>query len=591
MSLRVTALLLALAMSGAAFGDDADPPGRVGRLSLIQGQVVIQASGAGAPEEAELNHPLTLGDRLMTDTGSRAELSVGTAAVRLDESSDLTIANLDHDITQLELNSGTLGIHLRELREAETFEIDTPNATVLLLRPGDYRIEVDSQGASVLAVRNGEAELDGGAGPTRLSGQQELRFAGPDEYASVQALGPLTAFDEWCIDRERTIADAQSTRYVSRDVVGYEDLDSHGSWWNEPGYGAVWAPTYISIGWAPYSYGHWTWISPWGFTWVDYSPWGYAPFHYGRWAYLHQRWCWVPPRHHRPVFAPALVGWTGMPGIRDPRHPGSVGWFPLAPREVYVPQQRVSPRYLRNVNISNTTIDNNAQITNAYNGRVRNVRNANRDAPGALTTMPAATFTANRSGAGRVLRMNPNEPERVAPRVTTPHAAPIRDSRWRDNANVRSTETNAQPTTTLRPSVRQRSNIDARKTAPRMPTDRRVIQGNVNETRRPVSEAPAMRRVEQPRTAVQAERPPAVVRSEQQQRVVQTESWQRTQGTQANRVQSAPTRSAQPESAHSNSGGSTSAGFRSDRAGASTHSNSSTSRAQSGRTGWSANRP
>ena len=72
---------------------------------------------------------------------------MGTAALRVDEYSDLTIANLDQDIAQIASNSGTLGIHVRELRANETFEIDTPNATVRFLRPGDYRVETDAQGA------------------------------------------------------------------------------------------------------------------------------------------------------------------------------------------------------------------------------------------------------------------------------------------------------------------------------------------------------------------------------------------------------------------------------------------------------------
>ncbi|MGQ0835283.1 MAG: FecR domain-containing protein, partial [Gammaproteobacteria bacterium] len=196
MSRGITApfLALALAVSGAAFSDAADPPSRAGRLSYLQGEVVMQPE-SGAPEDAERNRPLTLGDRLMTSRGSRAELSLGTASIRLDESTDLLIANLDDDIAQIELNSGTVGIHVRELREAEVFEIDTPNAAVTLRRPGDYRVAVDPQGATILAVRTGEAELDGGQGAIRLSDRQELRFTGIEQLADVTALGPLTAFD------------------------------------------------------------------------------------------------------------------------------------------------------------------------------------------------------------------------------------------------------------------------------------------------------------------------------------------------------------------------------------------------------------
>jgi hypothetical protein len=37
---------------------------------------------------------------------------------------------------------------------------------------------------------------------------------------------------------------------------------------------------------------------------------------------------------------------------------GNVGWFPLGPREVYVPSYHVSEAYVTRVNISNTTVTN-----------------------------------------------------------------------------------------------------------------------------------------------------------------------------------------------------------------------------------------
>src|SRR5262249_25754861 len=157
---------------------DADPPSRVARLSYIDGQVSLQAANAANTEQAALNLPVTIGDRITTDSGSRAELSIRTAALRLDAYTDDTASDLHTDIAQVALDSGTLGIHVRELMASETFEVDTPNATVRFLHPGDYRIGIDQEGATVLAVRSGEAELDNGNGPVRLRDGQQVRLAG-----------------------------------------------------------------------------------------------------------------------------------------------------------------------------------------------------------------------------------------------------------------------------------------------------------------------------------------------------------------------------------------------------------------------------
>ncbi len=529
--LRAAAFSLALVISGtglaqeADYAPEADPPSRVARISYIQGQVSVQPADSGVPEEAVLNRPLTISDRLTTDYGSRAELSVGTAALRVDELSDLTIDNLDLDIAQIALNSGTLGIHVRELRESETFEIDTPNATVRLLRPGDYRVEADAQGGTALMVRSGDAELDNGNGPIRLRDGQRVRLAAGDQYADVMNLTMQDAFDEWCIERERGIAEAEATRYVSRDVVGYEDLDTYGNWYSEPGYGHVWAPTIVYAGWAPYRFGRWTWISPWGWTWVDRAPWGFAPFHYGRWAHLNNRWCWVPgPRFHRPVWAPGLVAWQRGPGLGNP-NTRPVSWIPLGPRDVYVPSKNVSPRYLRNVNVANTAITNNALLTNIAKNRVRDIRYANRDIPGAVTTVPRTAFNTPRPGPKPVWSGDFKDNARLqrGPDRSQPQPRPDHNQgTWRDPRSQSGSAINTAPPTALAPVNTGRRTGDGRMTVPRVPTDRRQIQsdGSWNRTdgqgasfarpttQRPVSEPPR----EQTDRAIKTLVPPPAIR-------------------------------------------------------------------------------
>lgn len=156
-------------------------------------------------------------------------------------------------------------------------------------------------------------------------------------------------------------------------MVGYEELDAYGAWQTAPEYGAVWVPR-VEAGWAPYHDGRWVWRDPWGWTWIDAAPWGFAPFHYGRWAYWGNRWVWAPGRIvRRPVYAPALVAFVGGAhwgvSVGVGGGGGGVGWFPLAPNEPWVPGYRVSPTYVRNVNVTNVT-----NVTNITNVNVTNIR-------------------------------------------------------------------------------------------------------------------------------------------------------------------------------------------------------------------------
>ena len=81
----VIAGLAILAFSGLA---SADPPSRVARLGYISGAVSFSPAGEDDWVQAGINRPLTAGDRLWVDGGSRAEVQVGGAMIRMDAGTD-----------------------------------------------------------------------------------------------------------------------------------------------------------------------------------------------------------------------------------------------------------------------------------------------------------------------------------------------------------------------------------------------------------------------------------------------------------------------------------------------------------------------
>jgi hypothetical protein len=160
-----------------------------------------------------------------------------------------------------------------------------------------------------------------------------------------------TPFDDWALARDDRYRDIQAARYVSPYMTGYEDLDQYGDWVVDTSYGAVWYPRAVPVGWAPYRYGQWRWVRPWGWTWVDHAPWGFAPFHYGRWVFVGSRWCWWPGGYiARPVWAPALVGFVGGGGAAFAIGGPVVGWYPLAPWHRYHPHYRHGNNYVTVIN-------------------------------------------------------------------------------------------------------------------------------------------------------------------------------------------------------------------------------------------------
>ena len=349
-------------------GDGADPPSRVARISYTDGAVSFQPGGQGEWGTAQRNGTVTIGDKLWTDKDARAELQAGQAAVHLGSMTALSFLNLDDNTIQMRIAEGSVNFRVRELREGEVYEIDAPNLAFTVKEAGAFRIDVSEDGEStrVTVIRgSGEVSAGGQSYPIKAGERGEFNGSQDVRYSVSPAPAP-DGFDRWSESRDLKEDNSVSAKYVSRETVGYSDLDDNGTWDEVPEYGHVWYPNQVDVGWAPYSNGYWSYVGPWGWTWVDYSPWGYAPFHYGRWNYFGGRWGWCPgPYYGRPYWGPAFVGFYGGGGWGGGfgfGFGGGVGWFPLGFGEPFRPWYRHSFGYERNINIHNTRINN-------FNGR------------------------------------------------------------------------------------------------------------------------------------------------------------------------------------------------------------------------------
>lgn len=396
---RIIAVAMGLVMLALSSFASADPPTRVARLSYASGAVSFSPAGEENWVQARINRPLVSGDRLWADADGRVEVQAGHALIRMGQNTSVTLLNMDDNVTQLHLARGSLSFRVRRLEPGEVFEVDTPNLSFTVRLPGAYRTDVDIAGnATTVRVFNGQGEVAGNGTGYTIYQRRGYRFAGSGlrDYQNF-ALSPPDDFDRWADARDRRNEASVSARYVSPEIVGYEDVDDNGTWRFEPDYGNVWVPVHQQVDWSPFRNGHWAWLDPWGWTWVDDAPWGFAVSHYGRWVFARNTWCWVPgPMAVRPVYAPAVVAFVGGPNFSLSLSFGSgggVAWFPLGPHDVYRPPYPVSRGYFTNINTSNSTITNTT-INNVYNTKnITNITSINLAAPGAVTAIPTTAFT------------------------------------------------------------------------------------------------------------------------------------------------------------------------------------------------------
>ncbi|HEY7246463.1 MAG TPA: DUF6600 domain-containing protein [Xanthobacteraceae bacterium] len=325
-----------------------NPPGRVGRLALIDGTVSYHTADQNYWQAARRNYPVTTGQSFWTEPNAHAAIDIGSNRIYLDSSTELDISALDDTAAQLSLPQGALFVGLRTLDRAEPYEVQMARAAVTLTAAGRYELIAGDTGhASQVTVFDGAAHVSGNgldadvrAGETAvLSGEQTVR-------AEVHAAGPADELVAWVEAQEH-----EEQRYrdnapaAASAMTGGAELGGYGRWARAARYGDIWYPD-VPAGWAPYRDGYWAWVEPWGWTWIDAEAWGFAPFHYGRWLMVDDRWAWMPGDETAApiaaIYAPALVTFFTAGDL--------CAWVPLGPDEVYVPSYPVSLSYFQSIN-------------------------------------------------------------------------------------------------------------------------------------------------------------------------------------------------------------------------------------------------
>jgi hypothetical protein len=385
-------LLLVLLWAGAVSAENGDAIGQTPpRLSFVDGQVSFWRPGAQEWVQAQVNTALAPGDQLYAGPDGNFELQIGSRAfVRGAADTQIGLESHEPDFLQFKMTTGHAAFDLRSVAPGRTVEVDTPNAAFTINVEGYYRIGVKDPQTTFTTRRGGQADAAPAAGaPIHIGPNETVVLDGTTSpTVSSQPAVPLDSWDQWNYDRTGRLIEAASARYVAPDTYGLNELDRYGTWRTVPTYGPVWRPNAVSAGWVPYSTGSWMRDPYYGWTWVDAAPWGWAPYHYGRWVHVNGYWCWAPgPRVLRPVYAPALVAFYGVPGAHVSVNLAgpSVGWVSLGWGEPLIPWWGrtgfihrpwwggwAGPRCINNRVVHHTTVVHAHHITHYHNTRISN---------------------------------------------------------------------------------------------------------------------------------------------------------------------------------------------------------------------------
>ncbi len=353
--LRVFFLSGLLILSSLFFSQTASASSYEGdiRVSYLEGDVQIKAAGTSEWVPASINMPLIEGDAVWVPDGGRFGLELRDGSfVRLNENTSLEVLAVGSGSYQFYLASGQAYMNFFAGRGA-FLQMDTPVSSTRVYKRSKFRMDVSQSGDTDVSVFQGDVHVEGSSGKTTVVSGQMLSIG--DSYAEIASLAPPDDWERWNRDMDSRRESSYSSRYLPSELSPYSyDFDENGKWVYTSDYGYCWTPTVISVGWAPYRFGRWTWIGG-DYVWVSYDRWGWAPYHYGRWAFIGSvGWCWVPPAARAVYWGPGFVGWVSTGDY--------VSWVPLAPGDLYYGHGYYGPH---SVNITNINI-NTVHVTNVY---------------------------------------------------------------------------------------------------------------------------------------------------------------------------------------------------------------------------------
>ena len=316
-------LLLGLAVFIAPLARAQEPVDshvRIVRLSYREGDVqLISGQGSGS-ENATLNTPITEGNQLRTADG-RAEVQFEDGStIRIAPDSQLTFTQLARlssgaAVTSVDLENGEAEFQVSRHDDDGVFAVHVGPRVIALKHSSHFRVTNTSSEPLQVVVWKGEVVVRDPDSGKEISVKKNETFSQDALDAGRYDLEKgidADELDQWSAQREdylnRYSASNSGYSGFSNYQYGTSDLNYYGQYYNIPGYGYLWQPNGVNLGWDPFANGWYTYSPQFGYMWVSAYPWGWVPFHYGHWIFVQgYGWLWQPGNFANFIRSPRIV--------------------------------------------------------------------------------------------------------------------------------------------------------------------------------------------------------------------------------------------------------------------------------------------
>lgn len=311
--------------------DGHDSHARIVRISYVEGEVRLD-NGHGY-ENVTMNVPVTEHNWLQTGSDGWVEVQLEDGSlVRLAPDTVIAFTELSRlssggTVTTIDLDQGEAAFKVTK-HDGSDFQVTVKNKTIALARTGSFRVTSTNADPMEIVVWSGEVGVrDSESGSVVTVSKNETFALDPSDVGryALDKGAEADGLDQWSKQRDdylSTYASAGRNYSQSPYQYGVNDLNYYGSYFDAPGYGEVWQPNGVGLGWDPFSNGYWAYSPGFGYTWVSAYPWGWMPYRYGRWVFIGGRgWCWAPGGWNRWYSRPRWA--NAPPGFRPPVPPAT----------------------------------------------------------------------------------------------------------------------------------------------------------------------------------------------------------------------------------------------------------------------------
>lgn len=192
------------------------PAASAARVQYMSGEISWAQCDLDKWSAASLNQRLTPNTCVWADKNSRAELNMGNGLVRMNSETSVTLVALSQSTVQLKVNQGAVSLSVPHLRGGEIYEIDTPNATLTVMKSGVYRVDVLSHGDQTwVTVRRGAVAASGNGRAVNIDAGQQVRFQNENslQHTALKAPAP-DGFDDWARVRDERLGVFRSGPFI-----------------------------------------------------------------------------------------------------------------------------------------------------------------------------------------------------------------------------------------------------------------------------------------------------------------------------------------------------------------------------------------